>query len=118
MTSPKPGVRPVVPHFSSGPCAKRPGCSLQALTDALTGRSHRSKVGRAKLKRAIDLTREVLGVPAGYRVGIVPARLAAPAVRVVATRASTLVGRWGHSARPFCQGGRMVGGASRPGTRG
>src|ERR1700740_473041 len=73
MTSPKPGVRPVVPHFSSGPCAKRPGWSLQALTDALTGRSHRSKVGRAKLKRAIDLTREVLGLPAGYRVGIVPA---------------------------------------------
>jgi len=73
MTSPKPGVRPVVPHFSSGPCAKRPGWSLQTLTDALTGRSHRSKVGRAKLKRAIDLTREVLGIPAGYRVGIVPA---------------------------------------------
>src|ERR1051325_6693965 len=73
MTSPKPGVRPVVPHFSSGPCAKRPGWSLQALTDALTGRSHRSKIGRAKLKRAIDLTREVLGVPAGCRVGIVPA---------------------------------------------
>src|ERR1700732_1924271 len=73
MTSPKPGVRPIVPHFSSGPCAKRPGWSLQALTDALTGRSHRSKIGRAKLKRAIDLTREVLGIPAGYRVGIVPA---------------------------------------------
>src|ERR1700726_583216 len=73
MTSPKPGVRPIVPHFSSGPCAKRPGWSLQALTDALTGRSHRSKVGRAKLKRAIDLTREVLGVPAGHRIAIVPA---------------------------------------------
>jgi phosphoserine aminotransferase len=73
MTSPKPGVRPVVPHFSSGPCAKRPGWSFQALTDALTGRSHRSKIGRAKLKRAIDLTREVLGIPAGCRVGIVPA---------------------------------------------
>src|ERR1051326_7941323 len=73
MTSSKPGVRPVVPHFSSGPCAKRPGWSLQALTDALTGRSHRSKIGRAKLKRAIDLTREVLDIPAGFRVGIVPA---------------------------------------------
>ena len=73
MTSQKPGVRPVVPHFSSGPCAKRPGWSFQALTDALTGRSHRSKVGRAKLKRAIDLTREVLQIPPGYRVGIVPA---------------------------------------------
>jgi phosphoserine aminotransferase len=68
-----PGVRPVVPHFSSGPCAKRPGWSLQALTDALLGRSHRSKIGKAKLKRAIDLTREVLEVPADYRIGIVPA---------------------------------------------
>jgi phosphoserine aminotransferase len=73
MTTTKPGVRPVVPHFSSGPCAKRPGWSLQALTDAVLGRSHRSKIGKAKLKRAIDLTREVLEVPAGYRIGIVPA---------------------------------------------
>src|SRR5438067_13829133 len=73
MTREKPGVRPVVPHFSSGPCAKRPGWSLQTLTDALTGRSHRSKLGRAKLKRAIVLTREVLGVPADYRIAIVPA---------------------------------------------
>jgi phosphoserine aminotransferase len=68
-----PGVRPACPHFSSGPCAKRPGWSLQALTDAVLGRSHRSKIGKAKLKRAIDLTREVLGVPADYRIGIVPA---------------------------------------------
>jgi phosphoserine aminotransferase len=68
-----PGVRPVVPHFSSGPCAKRPGWNLQALTDAVLGRSHRSKIGKAKLKRAIDLTAEILGVPKGYRVGIVPA---------------------------------------------
>jgi len=73
MTTTKPGVRPVVPHFSSGPCAKRPGWSLQALTDAVLGRSHRSKVGKAKLKCAIDLTREVLDVPADYRIGIVPA---------------------------------------------
>jgi phosphoserine aminotransferase len=73
MTIRKPAARPAVPHFSSGPCAKRPGWSLQALTDALLGRSHRSKAGRAKLKRAIDLTREVLGVPADYRIGIVPA---------------------------------------------
>src|SRR5215468_6420258 len=73
MTSAKPGVRPVTPHFSSGPCAKRPGWSLQNLTDALIARSHRSKAGRAKLKRAIDLTREILGVPAQYRVAIVPA---------------------------------------------
>jgi phosphoserine aminotransferase len=69
----KPGVRPVTPHFSSGPCAKRPGWSLQALTDAVLGRSHRSKIGKAKLKRAIDLTREVLEVPGDYRIGIVPA---------------------------------------------
>lgn len=68
-----PGVRPATPHFSSGPCAKRPGWSLQALTDAVLGRSHRSKSGKAKLKLAIDLTAEILGVPAGYRVGIVPA---------------------------------------------
>ena len=73
MTNVMPSVRPKVPHFSSGPCAKRPGWSLQALTDAALGRSHRAKVGRAKLKRAIDLTREVLEVPADYRIGIVPA---------------------------------------------
>ena len=68
-----PGVRPAIPHFSSGPCAKRPGWSLQALTDAVLGRSHRSKSGKAKLQRAIDLTRDVLEVPADHRIGIVPA---------------------------------------------
>ena len=73
MTANKPGVRPATPHFSSGPCAKRPGWSLQNLTDAALGRSHRAKIGKAKLKRAIDLTREVLEVPADYRIGIVPA---------------------------------------------
>ena len=73
MTATKPGVRPATPHFSSGPCAKRPGWSLQNLTDAALGRSHRAKIGKAKLKRAIDLTREVLEVPADYRIGIVPA---------------------------------------------
>lgn len=73
MTATKPGVRPATPHFSSGPCAKRPGWSLQNLTDAALGRSHRAKIGKAKLKRAIDLTREVLQVPADYRIGIVPA---------------------------------------------
>jgi phosphoserine aminotransferase len=71
--TPMPTVRPKVPHFSSGPCAKRPGWSLQALSGAFLGRSHRSKPGKAKLKRAIDLTREVLQVPADYRIGIVPA---------------------------------------------
>jgi phosphoserine aminotransferase len=73
MTSAIPSVRPVVPHFSSGPCAKRPRWSLQNLAGALLGRSHRSKPGKVKLKRAIDLTREVLQVPADYRIGIVPA---------------------------------------------
>jgi phosphoserine aminotransferase len=68
-----PAVRPTVPHFSSGPCAKRPGWNLQALSKAFVGRSHRAKVGKARLKRAIDLTREVLEVPADYRIGIVPA---------------------------------------------
>src|ERR1700694_2076036 len=73
MTIAKPSVRPNVPHFSSGPCAKRPGWAPQALSDAFVGRSHRSKPGKAKLKRALDLTREVLRVPADYRIGIVPA---------------------------------------------
>lgn len=73
MTTAVPGLRPVNPHFSSGPCAKRPGWNLQALKDALIGRSHRSKPGKAKLKRAIDLTREILEVPADYKIGIVPA---------------------------------------------
>src|SRR5437660_735322 len=73
MTNAMPAVRPAVPHFSSGPCAKRPGWSLQALTDAVLGRSHRSRIGKAKLKRAIDLTREVLEVPADHRIAIVPA---------------------------------------------
>ncbi len=73
MTVAMPSVRPLVPHFSSGPCAKRPGWSLQALTDAVLARSHRSKIGKAKLKRAIDLTREILRVPADFRIGIVPA---------------------------------------------
>jgi phosphoserine aminotransferase len=73
MTVAMPAVRPTVPHFSSGPCAKRPGWSLQSLQGAFLGRSHRSKPGKAKLKRAIDLTREVLEVPGDYRIGIVPA---------------------------------------------
>jgi phosphoserine aminotransferase len=73
MTLAMPPARPLVPHFSSGPCAKRPGWTSQNLTDAVLGRSHRSKAGKAKLKRAIDLTRDVLQVPADYRIGIVPA---------------------------------------------
>ena len=73
MTAAKPALRPNVPHFSSGPCAKRPGWNAQHLKDAALGRSHRAKIGKAKLKLAIELTREVLEVPAGYRIGIVPA---------------------------------------------
>ena len=73
MTAAKPAQRPAVPHFSSGPCAKRPGWNPQNLKDAALGRSHRAKIGKAKLKLAIDLTREVLEVPADYRIGIVPA---------------------------------------------
>ncbi|TRA99624.1 MULTISPECIES: phosphoserine transaminase [Rhizobium/Agrobacterium group] len=69
----KPDLRPGNRHFSSGPCSKRPGWSLDALSDAPLGRSHRAKVGKAKLKQAIDLTREILNVPADYRIGIVPA---------------------------------------------
>jgi phosphoserine aminotransferase len=74
MTKPaKPAMRPANTHFSSGPCAKRPGWTLEALSDAPLGRSHRAKIGKTKLKQAIDLTREILQVPADYRIGIVPA---------------------------------------------
>jgi phosphoserine aminotransferase len=69
----KPNTRPVSTHFSSGPCAKRPGWSLEALSDALVGRSHRSKPGKAKLAEVIDLSRSILGIPDDYRIGIVPA---------------------------------------------
>jgi len=73
MTTVRPATKPACPNFSSGPCAKRPGWSLEALSGALVGRSHRAKPGKAKLQLAIDLTREVLGVPAEYKIGIVPA---------------------------------------------
>ena len=69
----QPAMRPANPNFSSGPCAKRPGFSLTALEDAALGRSHRSKIGKAKLAEAIDRTRAILGVPDDYRIGIVPA---------------------------------------------
>ena len=71
--TPKPQAKPARPYFSSGPCAKRPGWSVEHLKDALVGRSHRSKPGKARLKAAIDKTRTLLGVPDGYRIGIVPA---------------------------------------------
>jgi phosphoserine aminotransferase len=73
MSTTPPGARPVNACFSSGPCAKRPGWTLPSLQDAALGRSHRAKIGKTKLKLAIDLTREVLQVPADYKIGIVPA---------------------------------------------
>jgi len=75
MTAPasKPAHKPAKVNFSSGPCAKRPGWTPQTLDKALTGRSHRSKEGKARLKLAIDKTRAVLGIPKDYRIGIMPA---------------------------------------------
>jgi phosphoserine aminotransferase len=69
----KPTARPARPDFSSGPCAKRPGWTPDSLKDAATGRSHRSKLGKKKLVEVIDRTRAVLGIPADYRIAIVPA---------------------------------------------
>ena len=68
-----PAARPANPRFSSGPCAKPPTFTLESLNGAALGRSHRAAVGKAKLKLAIDKTREILGIPEGYRIGIVPA---------------------------------------------
>lgn len=73
MTINRPAARPANPRFSSGPCAKRPGWSFENLQNAYLGRSHRAKEGKARLKLAIDLTAQLLAVPAGYRVAIVPA---------------------------------------------
>ena len=73
MTTPQPATRPDNPRFSSGPCAKPPTFTLDKLADAALGRSHRSGLGKAKLRAAIDRTREILGVPDDYRIGIVPA---------------------------------------------
>jgi len=69
----KPAALPLNAHFSSGPCAKRPGYSLDNLKDAVLGRSHRSGVGKERLKLAIDKTKEILGIPDDYVVGILPA---------------------------------------------
>jgi phosphoserine aminotransferase len=69
----QPTRRPTRPQFSSGPCAKRPGWSLAALGDAVLGRSHRAKVGKARLAEVIDRSRAVLDMPDDYRLGIVPA---------------------------------------------
>ncbi len=73
MTALKPGTRPARPHFSSGPCAKPPGWDASRLATDSLGRSHRSKIGKARLTHAIDLTRKVLRVPDSHRIGIVPA---------------------------------------------
>ncbi|PRY20938.1 phosphoserine aminotransferase [Aliiruegeria haliotis] len=73
MANSAPATRPVNPRFSSGPCAKPPTFSLDVLKDAALGRSHRAAIGKAKLKDAIETTREILGIPADYRIGIVPA---------------------------------------------
>ena len=73
MTIEQPAARPANPRFSSGPCAKNPAFSLDKLNDAALGRSHRAAIGKAKLKDAIETTREILGVPADYKIGIVPA---------------------------------------------
>ncbi|PHQ99086.1 MAG: phosphoserine transaminase [Marinosulfonomonas sp.] len=69
----QPVTRPANPRFSSGPCAKNPQWTLNALSDAPLGRSHRAAIGKSKLKAAIEVTREVLGIPATYKIGIVPA---------------------------------------------
>src|SRR5215471_6351812 len=74
MTNPAvPGRRPVNPNFSSGPCAKRPGWSLDALQDAALGRSHRAKIGKSKLGEVIERSKNVLDMPKDYLLGIVPA---------------------------------------------
>ena len=73
MAMTKPATRPTNPRFSSGPCAKIPTFELSKLSGAALGRSHRAAVGKAKLKAAIEETRDILGVPADYRIGIVPA---------------------------------------------
>ena len=72
MAMTTPATRPANPRFSSGPCAKPPTFTLDQLADAPLGRSHRAAVGKEKLKSAIETTRDVLGVPADYHIGIVP----------------------------------------------
>ena len=73
MAIEQPATRPANPRFSSGPCAKPPAFNLQGLSDAALGRSHRAAIGKEKLKVAIEGTREILGIPDDYRIGIVPA---------------------------------------------
>ncbi len=72
-TAPKPGLRPANPQFSSGPCAKRPGWTLEAISGAMTGRSHRAAQPKARLAEVIERSKAILGMPEGWRLGIVPA---------------------------------------------
>src|SRR5258706_14781682 len=94
MTGNRPAVRPARPFFSSGPCAKRPGWTPEALKDACLGRSHRSKPGKAKLKEAIDRTRAVLRVPADYRIAIVAGPQTRPAAEGPGARLGPPPLRW------------------------
>ncbi|MEE3339065.1 MAG: phosphoserine aminotransferase, partial [Candidatus Latescibacterota bacterium] len=73
MMHDRPTSRPANPCFSSGPCAKRPGWSLPALSDALLGRSHRAPAGKAKLQEVIIRTRDLLRIPDDYQIAVVPA---------------------------------------------
>lgn len=72
LTMQKPTAKPACPNFSSGPCAKRPGWSLDALKSAALGRSHRASIGVKKLAEVISLSKSILGMPADYRLAIVP----------------------------------------------
>ncbi len=101
----KPTEKPANPHFSSGPCSKRPGWSLDALKGAALGRSHRASAGKKKLQEVLSLSREILGIPDDYKLGIVPGSdtgavemalwslLGARGVEVLAWRASARAGR-------------------------
>jgi len=73
LAAAKPDIRPQNPDFSSGPCAKRPGFSLAALEGALLGRSHRAKEPKARLAEVIERSRNILGMPEDWKLGIVPA---------------------------------------------
>ena len=91
----KPLVRPARPFFSSGPCAKPPGWSPEKLATGCLGRSHRSKLGKARLQHAIDLMRELLRLPHTHRIGIVPGRHKVSHVQLSLQRARAALGRRG-----------------------
>ena len=90
MTMQQPTVKPQNPHFSSGPCSKRPGYNVAALQLDTLGRSHRSAIGKRALGLACSETARILGLPAGYRVAVVPAWIVAvPSAPIVVTTPST-----------------------------